>query len=159
MISLQFSQCRGLSDALIEYRESSWVTHVDSILPRNDPDGGQLLGARLEGGVAIRPPGYAPFSLILRVDLPCAEAVAAAYYAGLRGELGKPYDKAAIVGFALDRDWRDPGEWICSELSTAKLEACGYFAFPLSAPANRITPADELLLVSSRVPLGAPHPP
>ena len=34
----------------------------------------------------------------------------------------KPYDKLAIVAFAVNRDWRSPDAWFCDELVAAGLE-------------------------------------
>ena len=37
-------------------------------------------------------------------------------------QVGKPYDKLAIVAFAVNRDWRSPDAWFCDELVAAGLE-------------------------------------
>ena len=34
----------------------------------------------------------------------------------------KPYDKLAIVAFAVNRDWRSPDAWFCDELVAVGLE-------------------------------------
>lgn len=159
MIKLQFSAQDDAAARAIAFYERGWCSHVDSVLPEGDPDAGKLLGARLDGGVAIRPPTYARFRLVLEVELPCEEALAASYYAALRAELGKPYDDKAILGFIVGRDWRNPSAWFCSELCAAKLESAGYFTGRLATPTNKITPADLLLLCSSRVAVGDPRAP
>ena len=76
-----------------------------------------------------------------------------AFYAFLKTQIGKPYDHSAILGFALDRDWRQSDSWFCSELVAAALEKAGYFSFCLAAPANKITPADLLLALSATAEL------
>lgn len=34
----------------------------------------------------------------------------------IRSQIGKPYDKTAIMGFLFRRDWQDESKWFCSEL-------------------------------------------
>jgi uncharacterized protein YycO len=145
-IVLRFARARGLSSDAIAWFGHSWPSHVDSVL-----EDGSLLGARLEGGVQVRPPGYATFSRVLVVRLPTSPAIAAAYYDFLSHQVGKRYDVAGIAAFVAGRNWRTPDSWYCSELVAAALEAAGYFAAPLATPSNRITPADLLLVLSGRV--------
>lgn len=149
-IVLQFAASRGLSSAAIEWFGHGWCSHVDAVLPD-----GTLLGARLDGGVAIRPAGYYPFTRTQRVVLPAPPEMVDAFHAFLRAQLGKPYDSLGIAAFVAGRDWRDPSRWFCSELACAALETCGYFAYPLATPSNRITPPDLLLACSARVEVAA----
>lgn len=37
-------------------------------------------------------------------------------YRFLRGEIGKPYDRLAILGIFFRRDWQQTDAWFCSEL-------------------------------------------
>lgn len=149
-ITLQFCASRGLESAVIEWFGHGWTSHVDTVL-----DDGTLLGARMDGGVAIRQPGYATFSRTERVILPTTAEIAAAYHDFLMGQIGKRYDVEGICAFIVGRNWRDPSRWFCSELVSAGLERAGYFPSPLSTPSNRITPPDLLLALSARVSVPA----
>lgn len=143
MITLQFVACGDPASEAIKLFSRGWPSHVDAVL-----SDGSLLGARLDGGVAIRRPNYEPFDRVQRIVLDTAPALEGRFTDFLRQQLGKPYDKLAIAAFAVQRDWRQPDAWFCSELQAAALEACGFFPQPLANPANEITPRDLLLLVS-----------
>jgi hypothetical protein len=149
-IRLQFSSQSDLSSDVIRVFDHSPYTHVDAVLSDDS-----LLGARDEEdagvpkGVRIRPPGYAKFVATKVVTLPTTPECAAAFYAFANNQIGKPYDETAILAFVVDRDWRKPDSWYCSELIAAALEQAKYFSFPLAAPANKITPSDLLLAVSA----------
>jgi hypothetical protein len=149
VILLQFSALNDLASEAIKIFERSWPSHVDAVLPD-----GSLLGARADiygavpAGVQIRPPGYAPFSRTLLVQLAATDAQEAAWLAFLHAQIGKLYDMLAIAAFAVERDWREANSWFCSELAAAGLETCGWFPRPLADSANEITPRDLLLAVS-----------
>lgn len=149
MIELQFSTTSGVSSALIRVFEHGWCSHVDVVLPD-----GRLLGARSDSiggapaGVQIRSAGYEDWSRIERVRLQTSPDMEKRFYDFLHAQIGKPYDRLAIVAFAVNRDWRERDQWFCSELVAAALEVCGWFPLPLSNVANKITPSDGLLVVS-----------
>ncbi len=145
-IALQFSASAGITASLIQWFGHGWCTHVDCVLP-----GGNLLGARLSGGVAIRPPDYQRFSRVQRVMLPVPPEVYGQFRGFLADQIGKPYDWTSILGFMADRDWRDDDSWFCSELIAAGLEAAGYFNWPLAAVTSKVTPSDLLLALSATV--------
>lgn len=155
-IVMQFSAQADFGAELIEWFGHGAFSHVDSVL-----EDGRLLGARSDvcagvpPGVQIRPQHYAPFSRVLRVELPAPEGVVRAYYEFVLAQVGKPYDKLGIAGFVVGRDWRDLAAWFCSELNGRGLEpdVSGYFAYRLSTPANKLTPPDLVLVCSTRVPL------
>jgi hypothetical protein len=148
VITLQFVSDKSLADALINWYGHGAVSHVDVVLPD-----GRLLGSRLSGGVQIRPPNYETFTLVKRVNLPAIDDVRDNFLSFLRAQIGKPYDMLAIAAFAADRNWRDPRHWYCSELVAAGLERAKWFPYPLSAPANKVTPQDLLLALSARTQL------
>ena len=153
MIVLQFARGSGIDSQAIEwYGGGPLYSHVDSVMPD-----GTLLGARTDGGVAIRPATYLGDEPVLRVELPAGDTMTAAYYAGVTAELGKPYDMQGILAFVLDRDWRDPNSWFCSELVAAKLEGCGYWPFPLASPSNKVTPPNLILVLSTKVQINVPE--
>lgn len=149
MITIQFVGAASIGGELIEWFDHGRFSHVDAVLPD-----GRLLGARSDSvggaqpGVQIRTPDYAAWNAILRVDLPSTPEMEAKFYAFLKAQIGKPYDKTAIVGFVTGRDWRDSNAWFCSELVAAALEACGWFKWPLIVPDEKVAPDDLALLVS-----------
>jgi hypothetical protein len=91
----------------------------------------------------------------LFVDIDAAPDVCDRFQDFLRSQLGKPYDKTAILAFVAARDWQEKDSWFCSELQAAALVACGWFASPLATEFNHITPRDLLLIVSGRVAITA----
>lgn len=141
-----------VSDAIATYTHG-WPSHVDVVMPD-----GQLLGARSDvcmgvpAGVQLRPPNYAVFSKTERISFPAIALEETAFYAFLSLQYGKPYDKLAITGLALDRDWRSPYHWFCSELVMAALEA-GQIIHRITSPLNFISPRDVLVLAEA---MGAP---
>lgn len=141
----------GIDSATIEwFGGGPLYSHVDAVL-----DTGDLLGARIDGGVAIRSPDYIGTEPVLRVDLPASGIVSGRFYDFLNHQLGKPYDSEGILAFLTGRDWREPDAWFCSELLAAALEFCGFFAFPLASSSNKITPPDLVLILSGMVPISA----
>lgn len=150
-ITLQFSYLPGIPSALITwFSHGAGYSHVDAVLPD-----GRLIGARSDKrpvpGVQRREPGYAPFSRVFRVSLPTVYHQDNNFWQFLNQQIGKPYDKTAIMAFAVDRDWRDPSAWFCSELIAAALEACSWFPFALARGVNKIAPDDLLLAISARM--------
>jgi hypothetical protein len=142
-IVLQFASSDDPLSNAIKHFSRGWPSHVDAVL-----DSGELLGARLDGGVAIRPADYEKFSRRLRVFLPCSPVQEQAFYAFVRDQLGKPYDVPAIAAFIFGRDWRSDGSWFCSELQARALEVSKWLPNPLANAAAEITPRDLLLVVS-----------
>lgn len=92
----------------------------------------------LHGGVRRRPLGdsLAGYSHTAAVDIAVPDEAAALEFA--RGQIGKPYDWTAIVGFIVRRDWAEPDAWFCNELAEASLSAGGRARW--RADLNRITP-------------------
>lgn len=146
MITLQFVSELGLGGLFIQWYGHSAYSHVDCVMPD-----GHLLGARIIGGVQIRPKTYGTFTRFLRVNIPASPTTTDAYLAALKAEVGKPYDATAILGFVTGRNWREPDSWFCSELLAAMLEKVKVFPYPLSSPANRITPQDLIIALSAIV--------
>jgi uncharacterized protein YycO len=122
-------------------------SHVDVVLAD-----GTLLGAREQGGVAIRPHDYFGSSATLRIDVPATDEEYSKFWDFVDQQIGKPYDTKAILAFVTGRDWRDPNAWFCSELVAAALEAAG-IVNTLAAPANKITPPDLVLVLSAIIPI------
>jgi len=72
----------------------------------------------------------------------------------LKAQLGKPYDKLAIVAFAVNRDWRSPDAWFCDKLVAAGLEQVE--VVPKLAPTvNRLDVRGLYLVVSAIAPVNS----
>jgi hypothetical protein len=152
MITLQFASGSDFGARSIEwFSHGSSFSHVDTVVP-----GGRLFGARSDSvggappGCQYRDPSYVGNSAVFRVGLSMTADQERAYYSFLYAQTGKPYDKKAIWGFILGRNWREDDSWICSELVAAGLEKCGYFPWPLANAVNKIDPADLLFALSVR---------
>ena len=103
---------------------------------------------KIPAGVQVRPHDYADFSSVKRVVISCTDQQYVNFLAFAQKQISKPYDKTAILGFAFDRDWREPDSWFCSELASAAFEAAGILKYHLATTVNRITPEDLLLVCS-----------
>lgn len=150
-VSFQFSAQEGLTSDLIEWMGKGLYSHVDIIL-----SDGRLLGARLDGGVQIRLPGYAPFKRVLRVDIPCTDEQETKFYEFAISQIGKPYDKEGIAGIIFGRDWRDDSAWFCSEYGAACCEKSKIFPYQLAAPDYKIDPNVFLVALSTKVQITIP---
>jgi hypothetical protein len=149
MIQLQFSSAPDLGSRLIQLYQRGWPSHVDAV--RAD---GMLLGARADAlagcpaGVQLRPPNYKKFSRVEIISLPCSAQVEATFWDFLNAQLGKPYDKKAILAFIVQRDWRELDTWFCSELIFMGLEESRFFPQRVLTPANEVTPRDAMFALS-----------
>src|ERR1700751_4974409 len=146
-ITLQFVTCGD---------PASWGhPHISArlVLARRLGHGwGRLLGARLDGGVAIRPPNYEKFTRVERVVISVPYYKERAYWDFLKAQVGKPYDKLAIVAFAVNRNWRSPDAWFCDELVAAGLEQAEVVR-KLAPCVNRLDVRDLYLVVSAIAPV------
>lgn len=139
----------GLSSRAIAWFSAGHFSHVDCILPS-----GGLLGARSDRigvvapGVQIRPGAYEKWKERVVMDLSAKPSEHSRFYEFLNSQLGKPYDKTAILGFATGREWRDPDAWFCSELQAAALEVSGRCP-DLYTPRAKVTPAGLASIVSA----------
>lgn len=109
-IHLQFSTESGMASAAIRFLTWSEWSHVDMVLPDDS-----LLGARLDGGVQIRPKDYAVFSKKALYRVHCPTHIASMAIGRWKSQIGKPYDWTAILGFGFRQDWHQDGDWFCSE--------------------------------------------
>jgi len=112
--------CRFSTEPGIESRLIRWFTwsdwsHVDFVLAN-----GKFLGARLDGGVRIRPHDYLTPSKYRYAYVEVADP--RKVYGWATSQIGKKYDWRAIVGFLPRASWQDPGRWFCSELFAAAFE-------------------------------------
>ena len=159
-VTFQFSTSadtlENWTSAVIRRMCHSPFSHVDFVL-----DDGNMLGASDQGekspvisgnprGVAIRPPNYQRFGyrrhMVLRTDK--ADAIIAV----AMGQLGKPFDNAALHDFLSDsfpgvREWRNTGQWFCSEMGIFSMEEGGFWENPpLAWPKSRVSPTDILMI-------------
>lgn len=119
-----------------------YYSHVEIIL-----SDGSYLGAHDSGGVMIRPWNYTVPTRERRYAVPVFTDQLAQMLDFAHSQVGKPYDKLDILGLVLEKDLQKAGDWICSELVTAIMQAGGLF--PLNALPDRtnlVTP--ELLHLS-----------
>lgn len=135
----QFVTEPGLASWAIRYGTHSLFSHVD-IMWRED----MLYGARNDGGVRLRHPNYAQFSRQVRVAVPVTAAQNKLILRFCVAQYRKPYDWRAIAAFAVDRDWRNPKEWFCSELWAGVAEAGG--VLKVGELVNKVSPNDAYLL-------------
>lgn len=147
-VRLQFVQGRALSSSAISWFSSGHFSHVDIVL-----EDGRLLGARSDAaggvkGVAIRKAGYEKWNKVVMFSVPCTLAQRTNVHDFAVKQVGKPYDHLAILGFMLNRAWRDTDSWYCSELAMATLEQAGILG-PLYLAANKITPVAAALAISA----------
>ena len=128
---LRFITETGFSSWAIRWFTWSDWSHVDFVLRD-----GRFLGARLDGGVQIRPHDYIKPSAFryAYVTVPDPRKV----YGWATTQVGKPYDWKAIMGFLPRVEWHDPHAWFCSELVAAGFERAGH---PIvDRKAFRVTP-------------------
>lgn len=124
-------------------------SHVDALLPD-----GSLLGARNDAvggkppGVQIRPPEYAKWVRRAIVELPCSTTDASLWQSWLVSQIGRKYDKSAILGFLTGKEDHTNGYWICSALQTGALEEVRRIP-KLVVPPQQVTPNTLLVVLSA----------
>jgi hypothetical protein len=140
---------KHLGSALIRYWSWSDFSHIDLVLNHT-----QLLGARADKignippGVRVRPDHYLPFSKVLVADFNCNPEEGSAIYAAAVSQIGKGYDKEAILDFGLhDNDPppdADSKAWICSTFIQWLTIRAGRPLLNPKVNPWRITPGDLL---------------
>jgi uncharacterized protein YycO len=138
-----------MSSRLIAWYSAGHFSHVDILLPD-----GTLLGARADKigpvppGVQLRPAFYESWKERVVMCLDCTYEQETAFWKFAMGQIGKPYDTTAILGFVTGRDWRQQDSWYCSELGAAAIEECGVCP-TLYTPRNKVTPAALAIVTSA----------
>lgn len=139
LIRFSFVGGNDPESGLIKLFEHGPWSHVDCVLPDNS-----RLGARLDGGVRVRPPGYENFAREQIIELPTSPEQFKAWLGFITSQVGHGYDKAAIAAFAVDQNWSTPGLWICSGLGTASTMPAyvspSFFSKNLEHPPEQVTP-------------------
>jgi uncharacterized protein YycO len=139
-VRLRFFGSTGLPSDTIEWFSAGYFSHVAALW-----DDKSLLDSRSDvvggvpPGVRIRPQLAESARIMVTMELGCNQSQLLRWRTFLTSQIGKPYDKPGIFGFAFNRDWREPDSWFCSELQAAALETAGISPH-LYAPANKITP-------------------
>lgn len=134
--------------AAIRFSTRSWASHAEFVDTDGYGDVAVTVGARWDG-VKERISSQDHYSRIERFT---ADGIDEAYE-WARTQIGKPYDFSAILGMALNRNWRDEDRWFCSELVAAAFEHAGtpLLSTRQSVGVYRITPRDLLLSKSLRI--------
>lgn len=109
-----------------------------------------LVGARsdCDPGVHIRSLDYASFVKRTVFEIPSTLEQEQRFWGFITNQLGKPYDRWAILGFITGRNWRETDSWICSELQAAALEYAG-IAGPFYLSTYKIDPSTLANTVSA----------
>lgn len=166
LLTSQFSTEAALDSAAIRYFTNSDYSHVDLVVPQAVSlaamvngafkpstttlaliyaNEAMLLGARFQGGVALRPPGYAKFTKTARVS--CEVPNIDSGYAFAFDQLGKGYNSRALVDMFLHRSRPfsfDPSKWFCDELNYAIYWEAGVKLLSSDNPST-LTPGEEFL--------------
>lgn len=111
MIKVRLIKEDKIHSALIRwYSWSNW-NHVDFALPD-----GAFLGARVSGGVQIRPHNYTKVVEELYLGIELGSDLESQIMSWAHAQIGKPYDMKSIVNFAFrcDDDGND-NKFYCSE--------------------------------------------
>lgn len=128
----------------IDWFTQSRYSHAGALLKGQD---GELLelGSRVGNdgakapGVQTRPANYAKFSRTLVLRFTVSAYQESQFWDFLTRQIDKPYDKEAIAGLVVGRDWHKPDAWFCSELIAAALEYAGIIR-KITAELWRIVP-------------------
>jgi hypothetical protein len=149
LITLQFSAQNDLGSFIIELGGAGPFSHVDML-----EASGNLYGARSDicngvpAGVQSRPPNYQTFARKVRFNFSTTPDQEKTFWDFAYAQRGKPYDSEAILAFVVNRDWRQPGAWFCSELAAACLETATVCP-PLYSPVNKIEPVTLAIVCSA----------
>lgn len=135
-ISIRLVRDPGISSRIICWWTWGKWSHVEIVTSRG------YLGARLNGGVKVRPFGYVdPVEQSIR-SIEVTPDQYAVFMAYADKQIGKPYDWFGLLGFGIHHDTADdPEKWFCSEYVTACFEKAGVPILDTSH-AYRISPRD-----------------
>lgn len=126
-------------------------SHVEAV--SEDETG--YIGAHLGGGMQLRPIGYDKDDIEHELILDLAAWVMPnqdrVFYDFINSLIGEPYDWPAIAGFIIPEHFHLENHVICSAAVSLALRKCGFFKYPLAAPAHLISPRDLLLMFSTRI--------
>jgi hypothetical protein len=158
-LKARFVSDTGAISGLIRMFTDFWASHVEfvldadwepylaastlPVLPAGDYG---TLGARLEGGIKVRPSNYATFTEIEEVVIPCTDAQKAAVIKDAVSSIGDSYDLVDICGIVFRQNWHERSHEICSVFLTQKLNNNGLTALRVTEHYTpSITPRDLYL--------------
>ncbi|HET9087126.1 MAG TPA: hypothetical protein VFN53_06375 [Acidobacteriaceae bacterium] len=132
-IVAQYSTEDGFGSGAIRYFSDSDYSHVDLVVPETVIGAAvvngwikprlwrgcheMLLGSRMGSGVQLRPKDYGKFTKVARIEYEVPDIHAAYKFAF--AQIGKPYNKGAILDFFLHRTRKfdaNQKSWFCDEL-------------------------------------------
>jgi uncharacterized protein YycO len=131
---LTFQLVRGLhwTSRVIGYFGAGYYSHIDVLTPA-----GKLRGARsdviqgIDPGYQDRPYNYEKWAAQTQYTISVSDEEYAAYWAYSDKQLGKPYDSRGLIStFVFGRNWRDDGQWFCSEEVAMNLQAAHVLDIP-----------------------------
>lgn len=169
-MKLRFVRGTAWSSTAIALQEKACMPFTPSHVEALTPEGKSYLGARLEGGVSLKPVGYDKGQIAklppgyekavfpdglcdFCLNLDATPAQDAAFYGYLTSKIGEPYDWLSIIGFVVPEHFHLQQHVICSALQTLALRApgCEWLKWRLSAPAHLVDPRDLLLMLSTHM--------
>ncbi len=150
-LTLRFVREPKITSDIIAWFSQGTFSHVEAIWP-DDPamtfgSYEQKVGD-IPPGVQFRPLGYHRVAACTHFHIPATQAQMNKWKTFMLAQKGKPYDWAAIWGFATGRNWRDPGQWICSQLQARGAELAPFIG-ELCEGCNKITPVALALVISA----------
>ena len=140
----QLVQGLGISSKFIGWFGGGGYSHVDVITPTGALRGARsdIIGGATKPGYFDRVPFYDRWIKRCIFTLAVDPAKEKRYWDFSNAQLGKPYDKRGILGFATgERDWHDPSAWFCSEEVYANCEHAEIFKH-MPADAWKVDPGD-----------------
>ena len=117
-------------------RKFCWsaISHIEFVLP-----GEGYLGARLRGGVEVRPFNYCKTSFEAFAHIPCDDETTARILQFARDQIGRPYDWLNILGITFHEDWFHKRAEICSRFFFVACRQAGLNLLNIQNT-NRVTP-------------------
>lgn len=155
VIRLRFVKGKGLAALAIIAQEKTAMpltpSHVEAIIATGQGLG--YVGSHIQDGMRWRPLDYdkGDFTDELILELPASDDQVTAFNAFMLSIIGEAYDWQAIFGFVIPEHFHIPHHVICSAAVTLGLRKCGWFPWPLAAPAHLISPRDLLVMISGRM--------
>jgi hypothetical protein len=137
-------QGRGLSSQLIGWFGGGGYSHIDVLTPKGMLRGARsdIIGGAPQAGYYDRHADYDDWVRQTIYTLDTTVEQDRKYWEFSEAQLGKPYDRRGIVGFATgERDWHDPTKWFCSEEVCANGEYAGLWPGMFEA-CWRVDPGD-----------------
>lgn len=136
MITLQFSNTKGLISKMVQFRTWSWASHVDFILPD-----GQLLGASWKQGVALRDNKRSDYDRVERYEAEGDESI----LISAMEKIGSGYDFPGIMGFVIRKEMQDKDSWFCSEFIASEFGKVGKPLLNTDVDYSKLSPSQLLL--------------